>query len=198
MSCWPINGSDEVRSVINRELDALLPLDTANLAKCVPVPDATPDDEFDLHDYRPLSIGKVQRYLNSANPPGTFDPTRLSATTTVSSVASHAQAAGVSLLDFGTHSLFQLAAPMLEEIPVSDLISQLAPSGSLHLADQPFGAYPLAHLVDPLVNVSFGVNSLTVSGLDSLTSVQLFTVLSPHVFQSRVAASHIHASAEMR
>ena len=85
--------------------------------------------------------------------------------------------------------------PVLATLPISSLVSELT-NGTGIMELNLFDGSPLVDVVST-VNVSFGMGTLRLSGLDTIATTQLFSVLSPHVIGSHFAASRLDVGVDL-
>ena len=179
----PVLLDTTVKRLVNEQLHQLLTGDN----QCPQHARTAPPDYLDLDT---LSLKTLGEFLSAPNP----EPS--SPTLGQAGALAQATAEGVTVLDFNTHPLFELALPLLESLDVADLISALTSgTGRLSLA-QPFGADSLVDAASA-INVTLDVSRMQVSGLDTLQRVELFHVLGPHVFQTSLGASQLVMEMEL-
>ena len=175
-----------VRSLLNEQFTSFL---ADNTCTRIPGPSVWSGDP---DDWRTISFNSVNAYLHQPPPPS--NPLAGEA-----SVISHAAGQHVQLLDFQTHPLFTMLAPMLKNLPITQLLTDMTDANGLLVLEQPLGDAPVMsmEMATDGMDVTLSIGSMRIGGLDTVSSDDLLSVLSKHVIGSSVSASHIDLSVSM-
>ena len=184
-----------IRTALNDWIRTELPAHSASADGCPYLPPTTPLDATNaadlFADYRALSVDRLRAYLSSPN-----QPAQSGVSAAADEVAmAEAAMAGVSLVNFSSHTLFSMATPLLEALPIADVLDAVTDgTGELTIS---FGDAPLVHASGGGFNVSLAFSTLRLGGLLTLNSTGLFHLLSAHVFQTQISAQHLDAQMEI-